>query len=84
MNNVYARLEHPYSGYDQDRIKVMHIDKSEFYLVKSIDVGGFVSYIEIEDYEGSFNSVNFEFYTYEYGEMVPYDIYTNCYDKDYL
>lgn len=50
------------------------LEVGKFYVVTNIDVGGFISYINLEGYGSTeFNSVCFEFYE----DMKPLCIYTD-------
>lgn len=62
------------NGYDGDTIyaKNKGLIKGEKYEIEHIEIGGWVSYISIKNYEGLFNSVMFDFVN-KNGDVV--DVY---------
>lgn len=70
---IYARVEHPENGYDCDRKELEKLDYKKVYRVTYILMGGSHTLIYLNNVDGVFNSVNFEFY--ENGSKI--DIYSD-------
>ena len=50
---------------------ILELEEGKEYRVKNVSMGGSFTYIELEGYEGSYNSVNFDFYK----DGIPHDIF---------
>ena len=59
---ITVKLMHPDAGYDIDKEKVKKLEVGIHYQVSSIDMGQSHTYVYLIGVDGSFNSVNFEFY----------------------
>lgn len=79
---VRAILRHPNQGteHDHETLKEAGLKEGESYAVEEIDMRRFHTYISLEGYKQSFNSVNFDFE--ENGE--PLDIYSDERYNPYL
>lgn len=76
MVNLYAKYENPENGtdYDKNEAKKLFV-LNQFYRVDNVEMGQSRTYIKIKGFNGSFNSVMFEFYELIDGEFVQYDIF---------
>lgn len=59
---ITVKLMHPDAGYDTDKENIKKLKVNIHYEVNHIDIGQSHTYFSIVNIEGSFNSVNFEFY----------------------
>lgn len=73
VTNLYAKVEYPDNGHDDDVETVSHLDKSKFYKVTELDMGQSSTEFKIEGNSYCFNSVNFEFYN---ESKKPIDIFS--------
>lgn len=78
MVDLYARMEHPESGWPDDVEAVKRLDSTVYYPVLKIDIGGSSTRFCIDEKYSNieyFNSVNFEFYELIGDDYVLYDIF---------
>lgn len=68
---VYAIFRYPNNGLESDikSAEAQGFVIGEQYIVESIDVGSWISYIQLQGYSGIYNSVQFEFID-EHGKKV--------------
>ena len=57
-----VKVMHPDAGYDTDKENIKKLETGIHYQVSAIDMGQSHTYVYLVDVDGSFNSVNFEFY----------------------
>ena len=81
MVNLYAKYENPDNGtaYDQKEAKELFV-LNQFYKVDNVEMSQCHTRITLKGFNGSFNSVMFEFYELINDEFVKYDIFA---DPDY-
>jgi hypothetical protein len=81
MVNLYAKYENPENGtdYDKEEAKELFI-VNQYYKVDNVKMGQSHTNISLKGFNGSYNSVMFEFYELINDEFFKYDIYK---DPDY-
>ena len=81
MVNLYARYEHPNNGTDCDKEKTQELFVlNQYYKVDNVEMGQSHTNIYLRGFNGSFNSVMFEFYELVNDKFFKYDIFK---DPDY-
>lgn len=81
MVNLYAKYEHPNNGTDYDKEKVEDfLVLNQYYKVDNVEMGQSHTCITLKGFNGSFNSVMFEFYELVNDKFFKYDIFK---DPDY-
>jgi hypothetical protein len=81
MVNLYARYEHPNNGTDCDKEKTKELFiLNQYYKVDNVEMGQSHTNIYLKGFNGSFNSVMFEFYELVNDKFFKYDIFK---DPDY-
>lgn len=66
---LFAKVEHPNSGYDYDKEDIKVLDFTKMYEVEFVSMGQSHTNFKLKDINIYFNSVNFEFYN-EDGNIV--------------
>lgn len=75
---IYAKCTNPTAGYPHDSEQAKLLDSEKYYEVKSIDIGGWHTSVELNDVPNkTYNSVNFQFYVYIGGAYVWHDIFSD-------
>lgn len=81
MVDLYARYEHPNNGTDCDKEKTKELFiLNQYYKVDNVEMGQSHTNIYLKGFNGSFNSVMFEFYELVNDKFFKYDIFK---DPDY-
>jgi hypothetical protein len=80
-NTVFAKLVHPENGwpYEQECAKKLTVGKT--YLVSRISMGQSSTSVHLQDVEGVFSSVQFDFFDHN---LKPLDIYNDPRFNHYL
>lgn len=89
MSDIYVRAENLENGTNEDKTKVVGLDKNKFYKVENIISGEGTTFLILSGIEGdgdgdvSFNAVNFEFYLEDEEDSEKYIHYNIFADPAY-
>lgn len=77
MLNLIAKVKTLNAGWEQEKKEMEEkgFNIGDVFEVTEIDMGGFSTYIQLENIKGKFNSVFFEFYDVITNELI--DIYSD-------